>query len=446
MTIYKAIKSWREPAAEVAVRAAAGRAARDDRLPSTARPSRCSTPFVVTSDNIKADRRLRGLTGLAISAPPAYAQGLRSAAGSSRPRCRHDPPRTPSTGRERERVLRPARDHQALRRRRGADRRRLRRRTRARSSPSSATTAPASRRWSRCWPACTRPTRARSPSRARRSTIAEPGRRAATSASRPSTRTSRCATTSTSSRTSSSAASCTGSGLDEVAMETRSWTLLRELSAKIPSRPDRRRVALRRPAPDRRDRPLAARRPEGDHPRRADRGARRRADRRGAQPDRAPPRARPRRDHDQPQHGRRAGRRRRVVVLRLGRNNGVFKVAGSSIEEIVAAITGASDNVVSRARAAAPPPRRPRRRATHEPARARPLPSPRTVRTSASSARTACAARSGARSTASAPASSARCRWSSASSSSASSSRRSTPVPLQREPRRTSCSRACRPA
>jgi simple sugar transport system ATP-binding protein/D-xylose transport system ATP-binding protein len=37
-----------------------------------------------------------------------------------------------------------------------------------------------------------------------------------------------------------------------------------------------------------------------------------------------------------------------VVVLRLGRNNGVFAVDEVSQEEIVAAITGASDNVVSR--------------------------------------------------------------------------------------------------
>lgn len=38
----------------------------------------------------------------------------------------------------------------------------------------------------------------------------------------------------------------------------------------------------------------------------------------------------------------------RVVVLRLGRNNGVFDVGSVSSEEIVAAITGASDNVVTR--------------------------------------------------------------------------------------------------
>ncbi|WP_410813202.1 ATP-binding cassette domain-containing protein [Micromonospora sp. 067-2] len=36
-----------------------------------------------------------------------------------------------------------------------------------------------------------------------------------------------------------------------------------------------------------------------------------------------------------------------VVVLRLGRNNGVFPAAGVSSEDIVAAITGARDNVVS---------------------------------------------------------------------------------------------------
>ena len=37
----------------------------------------------------------------------------------------------------------------------------------------------------------------------------------------------------------------------------------------------------------------------------------------------------------------------RVVVLRLGRNNGVFAVGDVSNEDIVAAITGASDNVVA---------------------------------------------------------------------------------------------------
>jgi D-xylose transport system ATP-binding protein len=42
----------------------------------------------------------------------------------------------------------------------------------------------------------------------------------------------------------------------------------------------------------------------------------------------------------------------RIVVLRLGRNNGVFRVGEVSSEEIVTAITGASDNVVTRRSAA----------------------------------------------------------------------------------------------
>ncbi|WP_433858686.1 ATP-binding cassette domain-containing protein [Streptomyces kronopolitis] len=41
----------------------------------------------------------------------------------------------------------------------------------------------------------------------------------------------------------------------------------------------------------------------------------------------------------------------RVAVLRLGRNNGVFDVEGTSHEEIIAAITGASDNAVTRRQA-----------------------------------------------------------------------------------------------
>ena len=41
----------------------------------------------------------------------------------------------------------------------------------------------------------------------------------------------------------------------------------------------------------------------------------------------------------------------RVAVLRLGRNAGFFDVESTSQEEIVAAITGAADNVVSRRRA-----------------------------------------------------------------------------------------------
>jgi len=43
----------------------------------------------------------------------------------------------------------------------------------------------------------------------------------------------------------------------------------------------------------------------------------------------------------------------RVVVLRLGRNNGEFRVKDTTSEEIIAAITGATDNAVSRRRAGA---------------------------------------------------------------------------------------------
>ncbi|HEY5321103.1 MAG TPA: ATP-binding cassette domain-containing protein [Galbitalea sp.] len=42
----------------------------------------------------------------------------------------------------------------------------------------------------------------------------------------------------------------------------------------------------------------------------------------------------------------------RAVVLRLGRNNGAFRVADVSYEEIIAAITGATDNAVTRRAAA----------------------------------------------------------------------------------------------
>jgi D-xylose transport system ATP-binding protein len=38
----------------------------------------------------------------------------------------------------------------------------------------------------------------------------------------------------------------------------------------------------------------------------------------------------------------------RIVVLRLGRNNGEFRVADVTSEQIIAAITGATDNSVSR--------------------------------------------------------------------------------------------------
>jgi D-xylose transport system ATP-binding protein len=43
-----------------------------------------------------------------------------------------------------------------------------------------------------------------------------------------------------------------------------------------------------------------------------------------------------------------------VAVLRLGRNNGIFPVAGTSQEQIIAAITGATDNAVTRRRGRRP--------------------------------------------------------------------------------------------
>jgi len=50
----------------------------------------------------------------------------------------------------------------------------------------------------------------------------------------------------------------------------------------------------------------------------------------------------------------------RVVVLRLGRNNGDFRIPDVSYEEIIAAITGATDNVVTRRADAARATGRPR--------------------------------------------------------------------------------------
>src|SRR5690606_12691778 len=47
----------------------------------------------------------------------------------------------------------------------------------------------------------------------------------------------------------------------------------------------------------------------------------------------------------------------RVVLLRLGRNNGVFRPAAVSYEDIAAAITGATDNPVSSRTAAQPTPK-----------------------------------------------------------------------------------------
>ena len=153
--------------------------------------------------------------------------------------------------------------------------------------------------------------------------------------------------------------------LNEVDMEVRSWELLRAAVGEDPDGPHPGRVALGRPAADRGHRPVAARRPEAHHPRRAHRRPGRRPDRRGAQPDRAAARARARRDHDQPQHGRRAGRGRHGrASCASGATTACSTCDDVSAEEIVAAITGASDNVVARracrGRAARRPPARPR--------------------------------------------------------------------------------------
>ena len=136
--------------------------------------------------------------------------------------------------------------------------------------------------------------------------------------------------------------------LDEVAMEVRSWDLLRELSAKIPtvripvaslSGGQRQTVAIARsllgePKLIMLDEPTAALGVEQT-----------------AEVLNLIDRLRER------QHGVLMISHNMadvlavadtIVVLRLGRNNGVFQVDEVSQEEVVAAITGASDNVVAR--------------------------------------------------------------------------------------------------
>jgi D-xylose transport system ATP-binding protein len=136
--------------------------------------------------------------------------------------------------------------------------------------------------------------------------------------------------------------------LDEVAMEVRSWDLLRELSAKIPtvripvaslSGGQRQTVAIARsllgePKLIMLDEPTAALGVEQT-----------------AEVLNLIERLRER------QHGVLMISHNMadvlavadtIVVLRLGRNNGVFQVDDVSQEDVVAAITGASDNVVAR--------------------------------------------------------------------------------------------------
>ena len=109
--------------------------------------------------------------------------------------------------------------------------------TPARWSASSATTAPASRRWSRRSSGIHPPTRARSASTGEPVHDHAARRTRPRSASRPSTRTSRCATTSTSSPTCSSAARSSSGGparrsrqLDEAAMEQQAGRAARRRS------------------------------------------------------------------------------------------------------------------------------------------------------------------------------------------------------------------------
>ena len=182
--------------------------------------------------------------------------------------------------------------------------------TRARSSPSSATTARASRRWSRSSPGCIRQDPGTINFDGTRGHITQPAWPPGTSASPRCSRISRCATTSTSSTTCSSAGSSAPFALDEVEMETAVLEAAPPALGQDPLGADRRRLAVRRPAANRGDRPVAARRPEDRHPGRADGRPRRGADRRGAQPRRAAARTRARRGADQPQHGGRAGGRR----------------------------------------------------------------------------------------------------------------------------------------
>jgi D-xylose transport system ATP-binding protein len=136
--------------------------------------------------------------------------------------------------------------------------------------------------------------------------------------------------------------------LDEVAMETRSWELLRQLSAKIPtvripvaslSGGQRQTVAIARsllgdPKIIILDEPTAALGVEQT-----------------AEVLNLIERLRERGlgvimiSHNMEDVRAVADR---IVVLRLGRNNGVFDAAEVSTEDLVAAITGATDNVATR--------------------------------------------------------------------------------------------------
>ena len=150
-----------------------------------------------------------------------------------------------------------------------------------------------------------------------------------------------------------------GLGLDEVDMEQRTWTLLRELSAKIPSV----RIPVASLSGGQRQTVAIARSLIGD-PRVVilDEPTAALGVAQTAEVLNLIERLRERGhgviliSHNMADVMAVADR---VVVLRLGRNNGVYNVAEVTSETLIAAITGAADNVAVRRAAERPAPRTP---------------------------------------------------------------------------------------
>jgi ABC-type sugar transport system ATPase subunit len=148
-----------------------------------------------------------------------------------------------------------------------------------------------------------------------------------------------------------------GMGLDEVDMEQRTWTLLRELSAKIPSV----RIPVASLSGGQRQTVAIARSLIGD-PRVVilDEPTAALGVAQTAEVLNLIERLRERGhgviliSHNMADVMAVADR---VVVLRLGRNNGVYNVAEVTSETLIAAITGAADNVAARRAAERPVPR-----------------------------------------------------------------------------------------
>lgn len=151
-----------------------------------------------------------------------------------------------------------------------------------------------------------------------------------------------------------------GLGLDEVDMEQRTWTLLRELSAKIPSV----RIPVASLSGGQRQTVAIARSLIGD-PRVVilDEPTAALGVAQTAEVLNLIERLRERGhgviliSHNMADVMAVADR---VVVLRLGRNNGVYNVAEVTSETLIAAITGAADNAAARRAAEHPTPRNPR--------------------------------------------------------------------------------------